>query len=208
MGGRGSSSISGLRKMAAENNSSPSQKLFNAPWQHFEGGNRTSLGATLADAEAKIVQNEYETGLLIDEMGFVHAAYKGGAHSVNFGNEPASLFVGKTLTHNHPSGFPVPSLADIATPAIYQDQGGKLSGVRAATKGNGVFSLKAVRQNADYNKLATAYSKVYDRLGAEGEKRAKTARSRSGYIKAYSSAYHDWFIKNAGKYGFSVTIER
>ena len=193
--------MSAIRAMAA-GNGQDSEKLFNAPWQHYEGGNKVSIGSTLSSAEAKIRGNNFETGILVDPQGFVVAAYKGGAHSVSFGNEPPSKFKGATITHNHPGNIPVFSVADIAAPAMYAGLGGKPTGMRATTKSNGTFSIVAKRQDADWNKLATAYNKASSGL----RKAALTAGATSP--ADFAGHYEKWFQANAPKYGFSFTWER
>lgn len=204
MGGRGVSSRSQLEAMAAGKmgiSAEASEKLLNAPWQKYSDGNKVTVGATLAQAEARIAKNNYEIGVLVDEQGFVVAAYKGGKHSVNFGYEPASLFQNGTITHNHPSGYAIFSQADLATPALYAMEGGKLASIRATTKSNGTISVRANKSNADWNKLATAYAKVDDRLW-------KQATSASDFsAKSAAKVYANWLSKNAPKYGFTVEYE-
>lgn len=214
MGGRGSSSTSQLRKMATGGNNGgaePSEKLLNAPWQKYTDGNKVSVGATLAQAEERIKSNtKYETGVLVDSQGFVVAAYKGGAHSVDFGNEPASLFKNATITHNHPSGYPIFSVADLATPALYAEAGGKLKSVRA-TSVNGTISVSTQKSNANWNKLATAYNNAMESLDVRANKAAAKAyatKVKGAGRQAYIDTYTNWLSKNAPKYGFTVDFER
>jgi hypothetical protein len=209
-----------LMKLAAQGGGGePSEKLLNAPWQKYEDGNRVSVGATLEQAESRIASNNYETGVLVDSNGFVVAAYKGGAHSVNFGNEPASLFQNATLTHNHPSGLPAFSVADIATPGIYALDGGKIKTVRA-TSVNGTFSLSAVSQSADWGKLATKYSNAEKKIRSkavdamtsaisQAKRQGKSHREvlRAGN-KAGAKVYASWFKRAATKKsGFKFEYE-
>lgn len=197
----------------------PSEKLLNAPWQKYEGGNRVSVGATLEQAEKKIVSNNYETGVLVDANGFVVAAYKGGAHSVNFGNEPASLFKNATLTHNHPSGLPAFSVADIATPGVYAMDGGKIKTVRAVSV-NGTFSLTAASQNANWGKLATKYSKAEKGIRSKAVAAMNSAiiqakiqgKSHKEVLQAGNKAgarvFANWFRREANKKsGFKFKYE-
>lgn len=204
MGGRGTSSMSALVQMAGgNNNGEDSEKLFNAPWQHYENGNQVSPGATLAAAEDKIRANKFETGVLVDEDGFVVAAYKGGRSSVSFGNEPASKFKNAIITHNHPGGSAFFSVADLATPAIYAAQGGKLRGIRATTRDNGTASIIAKRQDANWNKLATAYNKAQSSIRRDWIDHGDVTS-----IANAGTYFHKWLSKNAPKYGFRFTLER
>lgn len=204
MGGRGTSSISALFAMArGENNGEDSEKLLNAPWQRYESGNQVSVGATLEQAENRIKSNNYETGILIDEDGFVVAAYKGGHSSVNFGNEPASKFENAVITHNHPSGSAFFSVADLAAPAAYTALGGKPRGIRAVTRDNGTVSIVATRQDADWNRLATAYNKA--------QRSIRKDWIAHGDVSSYASAssyFQKWLFEHAPKYGFRFTVER
>lgn len=201
--------MSALRAMAqGNNNGQDSEKLFNAPWQHYENGNQVSVGATLQAAEDRIRGNSFETGILVDSQGFVVAAYKGGAHSVSFGSEPADKFAGATVTHNHPSGYPTFSVADIATPAVYARLGGKPAGMRATTRDNGTFSLRTTRQDADWNRLATAYNRSKASIESAGYSAAARSTGRGSFRNAYIQAHADWFAQNAPRFGFSFTWER
>ena len=204
MGGRGTSSMATLIAIAGGiNQGDYSEKLLNAPWQHYENGNQVSVGATLSAAEAKIKGNDYETGVLVDKDGFVVAAFRGGRSSVNFANTPVSDFKDATITHNHPTGSAFFSVADLATPAYYAMLGGKPRGMRATTKNNGTVSIVAVRQNADWNKLVTAYNSA--------QKSIRKEWLNSGDITSIASAssyYQKWLYENAPKYGFRFTVER
>ena len=203
MGGRGTSSMSALVAMAGgNNNGQDSEKLLNAPWQHYEGGNKVSVGATLTSAESKISGNSFETGILVDKDGFVVAAYKGGRSSVSFGDEPASKFQNATLTHNHPSGSAFFSVADLATPAVYAAGGGKLREVRAVTKDNGTASIVAARQDASWNRLATAYNNAQRSI-----RRDWLDHGDLTSIASASTFYQKWLAENAPKYGFQFRVE-
>lgn len=202
MGGRGSVSRSTLEKWAAGDiygagGGEPSERLFNAPWQRYENGNQVSVGATLEQAESRIRANSFETGIIVDRDGFVTDAFKGGASSVSFGDTPVSHFEGATITHNHPSGVPIFSVADLATPALYSYDGGTLAGIRATTSNNGTFSLRQRGNSPDWMGLAVSWE------------RARTNKSitrRKGQERIDAAAR--WFETAAPKWGFEFVYER
>lgn len=157
------------------------EKIPAAEFQTISG-NRVSRGATLARVEGMIAQHTYETGLIIDEQGFVLAAYKGDESSVNFGSE-GYLVRGNTMTHNHPSGTAVFSVADIRSTGI---MGGV--GVRATTRTNGTASLTKNSNRPNWGGLANAYDSFLT-----GGKTVSQAQ--------------DWLRENAPKYGLKFTLE-
>lgn len=160
----------------------PSEKLLAAAFQTISG-NKVSQQATFAAVEKKITQNSYETGVIVDQYGFVLAAYKGTRGSVNFAGESYKVR-GNIVTHNHPSGSAVFSVADIK---VTGSLGGV--GIRAATKTNGTASLVKVSQRADFEGLA-------------GEYRRFLSHGRS--VKEAQ----DWLSQNAGKYGLKFKVEK
>lgn len=165
----------------------PSTKLNNARFQVLDG-NRVSMEATLAANEPKIASNDYETGLIVDDQGFVIAAYKGGTNYVDFGTD-AGLVRGNMVTHNHPSGAAAFSVADIASTGI---EGGL--GIRATTRTNGTVELRnAGSRQGDWAGLADAYKRYLD--SGPGGQRSITAAQR-------------WLARNAKNYGLRFTKER
>ena len=195
MGGRGASSASFNKAMGSElvlpdgrggGRAEISKKIPSAYFQTLEG-NRVSAQKTLTNTEGKIIKNDYETGVIIDNDGFVQAAYKGGKTSVNFGRDSEKM-KGNIVTHNHPSGVPLPSRGDILTAGTY---GAKE--IRMATI-HGTGSLKVLSSGGSipkWNRLAFDYNKM---IG-----------TGTSALKAYK-----WLTKNARNYGlaFSVTKKR
>lgn len=183
---------SGVPRASFGPSSEPSEKLLNAPWQKLEGAS-ASVGETARAAEAKIAQNDYETGLIIDQQGFVLAAYKGGKSSVNFGADSDKVR-GNVVTHNHPSGSPVFSVADVRSSAILGAHG-----IRATTLANGTAYLKSANHRADWSGFAKAYEAEMPKLSASA---LKTGGGKSAY-----KVYHDWYKANASKYNLEFSLE-
>lgn len=185
MGGRGSWSATAKGEQLVYGGMSAggaeSERQLAAYYQTISG-NRVSQEQTFARVEPMIASHTYETGLIVDEYGFVLAAYKGGQNSVNFGSD-SGLVRGNTITHNHPSGAAAFSVADIATT-------GSLGGVaiRATTKGNGTAVLEAASNNPRWSAMASAYN------------------SFLGNGRTVSQA-QSWLSENASRYGLRFRLE-
>lgn len=187
---------SGVPRASFGPSSEPSEKLLNAPWQKLEGAS-ASVGETARAAEAKIAQNDYETGLIIDQQGFVIAAYRGGQHSVNFGADSDKVR-GNTVTHNHPSGMPVFSTADVRSSAILGAHG-----IRATTLEHGTAYLRSANHRADWAGFAKAYEESMQSLNAKvlfGTDPKEGPRGRH-------KVFHDWYKANAPKYNLEFSLE-
>lgn len=185
MGGRGSWSATAKGERIGKSGGSagaPSEKIPASQFQTIDG-NRVSKKATFSNVEKRIAEHTFETGLIVDNQGFVLAAYKGGKNSVNFGSDSGKI-KGNIVTHNHPSGAAAFSVADIASTGSL---GG--IGIRATTKGNGTAVLAKASNNPQWGKMASSYGKY---LG-----RGKTI------VQA-----QDWLKKNAPRYGLKFTLER
>lgn len=188
MGGRGSSWDNGRMALDErmiyddESRGGRSKKIPAAEFQTISG-NRVSMEATLKRVEPLIASHTYETGLIIDEQGFVLAAYRGDRSSVNFGADGAKLY-GNTMTHNHPSDIAVFSVADIAST-------GAAGGIRAraTTKTRGTAVMEKASNNPDWAGLAAEYKK---------------------WLKPGRMVYQaqDWLRDHAGDYGLRFYLER
>lgn len=147
--------------------------------------------------------NEVEYGYLLDEKGKVVAGAKGTKHSV------AVAYNGKEegfdLTHNHPSGYGGTfSGADISH--LTEE---KLHSIRAVAR-EGTYSMTA-KKNANYDGLNRALAKDLNKLNVKGAGKGLKARasgkSKNEVRKAYVDVLHDWYTKNASKYGFKYQFK-
>ena len=195
MGGRGTNSKSfdnAMRKMTISNNESfgggrgaddSSKKIPSAYFQTIDG-NKVSESKTLKSAEAKIIKNRYETGIIVDNDGFVLAAYKGNRTSVSLGNDFKKV-KGNTLTHNHPSGIPLPSAADIRVSGKYGAKEVRM----ATTHGTGILSvIPRGGSTPEWGKLAFDYDKII----GDGTNAARA---------------YKWLTRNAKDYGFIFVVK-
>lgn len=168
------------------------------------GGFRyTSVEQTLQHLEPKTLDMKREQMKVIDDDGFVIAAYQGNAHSVAFIPEQTR---GKTVTHNHPSGYGGTfSEADVGN---FLEFGQKE--IRASAK-EGTYSLKRVGKKQNDKGFNDAYAKAQGRLDqkarAATQKAADSGGSRMAQRKAYVDVYHNWYKSNASKYGFEYTFK-
>lgn len=185
MGGRGATSFinrGGIVLNGGRREYGKSKKIHSAPFQAING-NKNSKSMTFSKVEKMIASNNYETGLIVDNNGFVLAAYKGTKDSVGFASD-ISKIKGNIVTHNHPSGNAVFSVADIKVSGKYG-----AVGVRATTKNNGTAVLRKASNNPNWEQLA----KDYNRFG----KKLRTPKEAQ-----------NWLSKNSGKYGLKFEVEK
>ena len=111
------------------------------------------------------------------------AAYKGDRTSVSFGSDIKKLN-GNIITHNHPSGVPLPSTADIRVAGDYGAKEVRM----ATTHGTGVLSVSSRGGSTpQWHKLASDYDKISYGFDA---------------AKAYK-----WLTQNAKNYGFTFSVK-
>ena len=143
--------------------------------------------------------HEVEYGYMIDENGKVVAGARGTKHSVAIAYDGSEK--GFTVTHNHPSGYGGTfSGADISHLTVAE-----LKSIRAVAR-EGTYSITA-RKNANYMGLNKALAKDINNINKRGAKKALTAqkagKSKNAVRKAYVDTLHNWYQKNASKYGFT-----
>lgn len=147
--------------------------------------------------------NEVEYGYLMDQNGKVVAGAKGTKHSVAIAYNGSEE--GFDLTHNHPAGYG----GTFSGPDIAHLTEGKLHSIRAVAR-EGTYSMTA-KKGADYDGLNRALAKNINKLNVKGAgkslKAKATGKSRNEVRKAYVDVLHDWYNKNASKYGFTYSFK-
>lgn len=162
-----------------------------------------------SDFEKYFGKESVEHAFVLDGEGKITGGYKGNDRSVGI---PTSKLANSnfktTLTHNHPGSY-----GGTLSPAdIYSATKNKLKSVRAVAK-EGTYKLVA-RKNANPTGLIKALQKNEKKIAVRGTRRAmkiKTGNAkRTAYDRrvAYTSAYHDWYSKNASKYGYSYSFTK
>lgn len=201
MGGRGSSSYGGTRATGEGSG----QSLGLAGQTYFDGA-KVSVGGTLGFWEGKSANLKHEELLMIGEDGFAAGYFKGGPTSVRF-NVPKGVNPAKTvLTHNHPYG----GKDGRTIGGTFSDDDLKnhielgLKETRA-TSIEGTYSFKTGK-NANPSGFKKALTKRKREVSAKADERCKKDSSKS-YIDTYLEESHNWYKKNAGKYGYKYSFE-
>lgn len=163
----------------------------------------TSTDATLTKLERDARSLGHEELKVVDDDGFVTAAYKGSAHSVAYNPH---LTVDKIVTHNHPSGYGGTfSEADVSGFLSWNQKE-----IRASAK-EGTYSLKRTSKSNPrafanaYNADKTSMDRTATRMLSEAMAKGQ---SENAMRKAWVDVYHQWFKRNASKYGYEYTFTK
>ena len=203
MGGRGSSSYGGS---TGAGYGGSGQSLGLAGQTYFDG-NKVTVSGTLNYWEGKSKDLKHEELLMIGEDGFAAGYFKGSATAVSF-EIPKGVDPAKTvLTHNHPYGgrdgrtiggsF---SNADLNNHIRFGFKETR------ATSVEGTYSFKSGR-NANANGFQNALKKRKNEVSAIADKRYKTNSGGKSYVDIYLEESHNWYKKNAPKYGYSYSFK-
>lgn len=163
----------------------------------------TSTDATLKKLETDALPLGKEELKVVDDDGFVIAAYKGREHSVAY--DPY-VTRDRIVTHNHPSGYGGTfSEADISGFLSWNQKE-----IRASAK-EGTYSIKRTNKS-DPRGFANAYNRDRGIMESTAKRMLDNAvskgLSKNARRKAYVDVFHQWFKKNSSKYGYEYTFTR
>lgn len=200
-GGRGASSLGGSTKSGKLR-----RKLSSKHYEQLDVSALSGFPVKLKDEFENYMDMksyEVENGYLMDKDGKVVAGARGDKHSVGVAYSGSQE--GFTLTHNHPSGYG----GTFSGPDIAHLTEGKLKSIRAVAR-EGTYSMTA-KKGANYDGLNRALAKEMNKLNQRGAKKGLSAqnkgKSKNEVRKAYVDVLHDWYKKNASKYGFTYSFK-
>lgn len=211
MGGRGASfGTEVISATSNGNDGSIPERIFVAGMNPSEMRNMNEE-KTLSYIENKKTAMKKEQLQIIDEYGFVTRAYQGNEHSVSVDMDGISYSKDKIVTHNHPDNAfgGTFSEADISTLRWGQKE------MRASAK-EGVYSMAALK-DAQPHEFHNAYLKSAPKLQAKMKeialecskhKFASKAAFAETNRKLQLEVIHQWYIRNAAKYGYQYTFTR